>query len=333
MEVRGLLRGDPLPWLLEESNPSARYLALREAMGLPEDCAEVQQAQAAIAGFEPVRRILEAQYPQGYWMHPGVGYGPKYRATVWQLIFLAALGLSGREEAIKRGCDYVLEHSRLPDGRFTAHKDQSGAILCLNGNLLRALTRFGYGTHPLVVESYRALAGQMIRDRLRCRSNAPAPRPRRMSDGRPCAWGAIKALGALLALPPEMRGSAQMAEALEIGVRFLLEYDLASADYPTAQDGQGISPLWHKLGFPLGYSSDILEALEVLALARRGDGAERPFLKAALDVVLAKQDEEGRWPLEQTPGQTWASFGRVGRPNKWVTLRALKSLKSWEPSA
>jgi hypothetical protein len=314
---RDLLPGDTLSWLLERGNPSARYWALREVLERPADDAEVQEAQAAIAAFGPVRRILEAQYPQGYWVHPGVGYSPKYRATGWQLIFLAALGLP-RCQAIERACDYVLAHSRLPDGRFTAHKDELGAILCLNGNLLRALAWFGYGGHPLVLESYAALVEQMARDRFRCRCNAPAPRPRRMDAGQPCAWGAIKALGALLALSPAAR-TPEMVEALEMGLGFLLEYDLARGAYPASE---GISPLWHKLGFPLGYTSDILEALDVLARAGRG---HEPGLEMAWGIVLAKRDEDGRWPLEYTPGRMWSSLGALGRPSKWVTLRVLRA--------
>jgi hypothetical protein len=195
-----------------------------------------------------------------------------------------------------------------------------GAILCLNGNILRALAWFGYGEHPLVLESYAALVEQIVRDRCRCRCNAPAPRPRRMSAGQPCAWGAVKALGALLALPPAARTVA-MAEALEMGVNFLLEYDLARGAYPAAGK---ISPLWHKLGFPLGYTSDILEALDVLTRAGYGN---KPRLEAAWDIIMAKQDAGGAWPLEYTPGQMWSSFGAVGKPNKWVTLRVLRVLK------
>jgi hypothetical protein len=317
---RDLLAEDTLPWLLEGSNPSARYWALRELLERPAGDAEVQEAQAAIADFRPARRILEAQYPLGYWMHPGIGYSPKYRATVWQVIFLAALGLP-RCEAIERACDYVLAHGRLADGRFSAHKDESGAVPCLNGNLLRALAWFGYGQHPLVLESYAALVEQIVRDRFRCRYNAPAPRSRRMGDGQPCAWGAIKALGALLALPPAARTPA-MAEALEMGLSFLLGYDLARGAYPAAGK---ISPLWHRLGFPLGYTSDILEALDVLVRAGCG---EEPHLEVAWDIILAKRDGKGRWPLEYTPGRMWSSFGAPGRANKWVTLRVLRACKS-----
>jgi hypothetical protein len=318
---RNALKGNPLPWMLEPENPSIRYWTLVDILGLPADAPEVLQAQGAIPIYRPVRRILDAQYPKGYWMHEGVGYSPKYKATVWQVIFLAMQGMP-RCEPIERACDYVLAHSRLPDGRFSAHKDHKGAFLCLNGNLLQALQWFGYGDHPLVMETREAMVAQIARDHFRCRCNAPGPsRPSRMSDGLPCAWGAVKALNALVRLPAETRTPGLQA-AVEAGVHYLLAHDLAQGAYPARGK---VSTLWTRLGFPLGYTSDVLEVLDVLA--RAGYGAE-PCLAPAWDLILGKQDEQGRWPLEYTPGRMWTSFGRGGQPSKWVTLRALRALKA-----
>jgi len=315
------LSADPLPWLLEPENPCARYLALSELLNRPAGDPKVVAAREAILDFEPVRRILDAQWPEGYWMHPGVGYSPKYKATVWQVIFLAAMGVP-RCEPVARAVEVVLTQSRLPDGRFSARQDAGGAVLCLNGNLLRALAWFGYAGDPRVVETREAMAAQIARDRFRCRYNAPADaRPSRMGDGLPCAWGAIKALGALVALPTVMRTSEEEA-AIKAAIDFLLAYDLAEGNYPTATEP---SPLWHKFGFPLGYTSDVLEALEVLL--RAGVPPDAPRLDAALSRVLSGQDDRGRWALEYTPGNTWASFGRQNEPNKWITLRALCALK------
>jgi len=305
-----------------------------ELLERPLDDPEVLAIREAILTFRPVQRILDAQWPEGYWMHPDVGYSPKHKATVWQLIFLAQLALP-RCEAIERAIEYVLTYSRLsggmvpdtevPEGRFSACKDVKGAILCLNGNLLRALSWFGYGDDPRVQATRAAMVAQIVRDGFRCRGNGRTPsgrRPSRMSDGLPCAWGAIKALAALLAVPPERRTSAER-QAIQMGIHFLLSYDLTRADYPTSGK---VSPLWFRFGFPLGYTSDLLELLEVLI---RAGAAADPRLQPAIELVLAKQDEQGRWTLGYTPRNMWASFGRRGQPSKWVTLRALRVLKGW----
>jgi hypothetical protein len=317
----GVIRAEPLPWLLEAENPSARYLALTRLLGCSPDEPRAAEAQAAIPHAMPARAILEAQWSEGYWMGPGIGYSPKFKATTWQVIFLAALG-APRSESTDRACAYVLAHSRLPDGRFSAYKSAKGAVACLNGNLLRAMLQLG-SEDRRVDESLEVLAEMVARDRFRCRFNAPSPPPARMRDGFPCAWGAIKVLGAFAEVPEEERPAGARA-AIELGLDFLLNGDLASGGYPAPT---GPSPLWRRFGFPLGFGSDLLEALEVLGRL----GAEQDArLSAAVEVVQGKRDEAGRWRLEQTPDNTWASFGREGQPNKWVTLRALQALKGWE---
>jgi len=50
----------------------------------------------------------------------------------------------------------------------------------------------------------------------------------------------------------------------------------------------------------------------------------------AVDLVVSKQDERGRWKLETTfNGRFQADIERKGEPSKWVTLNALKALKSF----
>jgi len=310
---------DVVEWLLEADNPSARYLALTGILDRPEGDPETAAARATIPTQRQARAILGAQWPEGYWMHPGVGYSPKYKASVWQVIFLAQMGMP-RTSATDRACGYLLDNARLPNGLFTADKTARGAIPCLSGNLLRAMRQLGC-VDPRLEESAEALAQAVVRDEFRCWCNAK-PRVVRMRDGLPCAWAAVKALGAFAELPAERRSPA-VQSAVEGGVALLLGGDLASGGYPAPG---GPSPLWLKLGFPLAYASDLLEALEVLL--RLGAGRQ-PGLKPAIDLVVTKRDSAGRWALEYTPHNTWSSFGPVGRPNKWVTLRALWVLRAW----
>ena len=53
-------------------------------------------------------------------------------------------------------------------------------------------------------------------------------------------------------------------------------------------------------------------------------------LQALLPLILAKQDEQGRWPLEHDGnwrGQGLVTIEKVGQPSKWITLNALRVLK------
>ena len=140
------LNGDPMPWLLEEDpeNPGVRYLALTQLLERPADDPEVVAAQEGVIASGPVRAILKAQEPGGYWVEAGAGYYPKYRGTVWQITFLAQLGADGAEPRVRSGCDYVLENSRSKHGGFSASATPSGMIHCLEGNLCAALLDLGW---------------------------------------------------------------------------------------------------------------------------------------------------------------------------------------------
>jgi hypothetical protein len=309
-----------LSWLLEPDNPSVRYLTLTGLLDYPTSAPNALEARAAIIDQGPARAILDAQWPAGYWISPGVGYSPKHKATVWQVVFLAALG-APRSEATDRACSYVLDHSLLADGRFSARRSAEGAVTCLNGNLLRAMYQLGY-RDPRLDRCLETLTESVLGDGFRCRFNAPKPLPLRMRDGLPCAWGAVKALAAFAEVP-ESRRSPSMQAAIGAGGALLLAGDLARGVYPTATEP---SPLWRKLGFPLGYSSDLYEVLEVLGRLGVEDCSQ---LRPAVEAALGKQDQAGRWPLEHTPDNMWADFGPVGMPNKWATVRALRAVSYW----
>jgi hypothetical protein len=141
------------------------------------------------------------------------------------------------------------------------------------------------------------------------------------NQGQACAWGASKALKALLAIPPAQR-SPLVERAIEIGADFLLSRDPAVADYPYIER---VNSSWFKFGFPLSYRSDVLETVSVLV--ELGYGRD-PRLANALQLILSKQDGRGRWSLERTlNGKMWLDIEQKGQPSKWVTLRALRVLK------
>jgi hypothetical protein len=329
------LNDDPLPWLLEldTENPGVRYFTLRDLLDRPEDDPEVREARAAIMTTGPVPAILDAQHPDGYWVKPGSGYAPKYRGTVWQIILLAELGLVLSEvegadpsgERVRRGCEYLLNHSIAANGAFSAYKKPvpSGSIHCLNGNLLSALLHLGYADAPRVQAvldwQARAITGEGIQY-LKSGTSGPSFACS-ANQGQPCGWGANKAMKALIAVPPDLR-TPTVQRAIKVGAEFLLSRDPAVADYPYTER---VSSTWFKFGFPLSYWSDVLETAAVLVELGYGDD---PRLDNALQLILSKQDAQGRWKLENTlNGKVWADIEEKGKPSKWVTLRALRILK------
>ncbi len=132
----------------------------------------------------------------------------------------------------------------------------------------------------------------------------------------------MKALRALVHVPAKWQ-SARTDKAIKQAVEFFLSRDLSKADYPYT--GR-ISGEWFKFGFPLSYTSDVLETLMVLSEAGY---ARDPRLAPAIDLVLSKRDADGRWALRHSlNGKMWIDIEKRGKPSKWITLRALRVLKA-----
>jgi hypothetical protein len=320
------LKADPLPWLLERdnANPGVRTFALRDLLDRPIDDPEVIAAQAATMRTGPIPAILDAQYPQGYWVKPGPGYSPKYRSTLWSLIFLAQLGADGRDVRVRRGAEHVFAHAQTESGAFSCNGRPGGVIYCLWGNVARALLDLGYWGDPRLERSVDVLARAVLGvgdGHAHPRGTRDAGFACDANQDLPCAWGAVRVLWALNGVPPSGR-TPVMEDAIAASVDFLLRYDLATAAYPTATR---VSPGWFKFGYPLAYVTDILLVLEVLAQAGCGDD---PRLTKAVDLVLSKQDDQGRWRMEHSYNpRMWTDIERKGEPSKWVTLRATRMLK------
>ena len=85
-----------------------------------------------------------------------------------------------------------------------------------------------------------------------------------------------------------------------------------------------MSSTWKKFGFPLSYWSDVLETTAVLVDLGYG---QDPRLENAYQFILGKQDDQGRWKLENTMNRMWFEVEKKGKPSKWITLRVLRVLK------
>jgi len=337
---------DPvLDWLLEKCDPGVRAFALRDLLGAPADEGEVRTARRAALRASPVREILEAQQPEGWWGKPGPGYGPKYRSTLWSMIFLGQLGADGSDRRVQRGADYVFVHSRArePYGGFSYNGTPAGLFHCLQGNLCASLLELGFGDDPRLQAAIdwlaRSITGQGIEPAI---PGTPHPRtgkeeaaryyrsgnsgpgfPCAANSQKPCAWGAIPALDALSRIPAHRRTPA-VRKAIEVGVAFLLSRDPAVADYPTPTDGPP-SRSWFQFGYPLGYVQDVLRNLEVLTAM--GHGRDRGLQRAGEDL-LRLRGADGRWTMRYSyKGKLWADVEAKGKPSKWVTLRARRVLK------
>ncbi len=331
IEWRARLHEDPLPWLIDGTEPAVRHRALRELLDRGDDDPEVVGTCRQAMTSDPIAGILAAQDPEGWWVKPGPGYGPKYTGTVWQLMFLDQLGADPADPRIRAACEYVLEHSQAATGGFGASAEATEkppaprlVITCLNGNLLNALVGFGWLHDERVARAVDWQARSITGERMKYVGYTPGPGFACGANAGPCAWGATKAVLALARIPAEQR-TPDAQRALDAGVAFLLARDPAVADYPTADGTSRPSGSWFRLGFPSGYVSDVLQILEAVTTA--GHGAD-PRIDHAIDWLLDQQDERGRWANRYAyQGKMVLDVDRPGKPSRWVTFRACRVLK------
>jgi len=325
-----------LDWLLEEDidNPGVRLFALADLLDHA-DGAQVPAARHAVMASGPVPAILAAQHPEGWWQKPGPGYNPKYRSTVWSLIYLAQLGADPADPRVQAGGRYLLSQALTADGAFSMTGTPAGNIHCLAGNLAASLLDLGFGGDERLRRALEMMSRYVTGEDIAASEEKGAPLRYLKSgtcgpgfrcsanDKLPCAWGAVKVLRALARVPKSERSLA-MQSALATTVDFLFSVDPATAGYPAGYSDKP-SRSWFQFGFPVFYVTDVLQLVEGLVEAGYGDDAR---LDNAYDLILSKRDPAGRWKLEYSyTGKTWADIERKGKPSKWVTLRALRVLK------
>lgn len=327
---RSALREDPIDWLLEEENPSVRYFALKDLLDKPEESPEVNQAKHLIMETGIVPELLAKQRDPSYLLDYPKYYTSKYKGLVWQLIVLAELG-AGINEQINKQCEYLLSASQESDGGGfavnTAVKKGGGRITevipCLTGNMAWCLLRFGYLDDPRLHKALHWLVcNTRCCDGVEDHPQVPPYDRYEICWGKhTCFMGVIKALKALSAVPLQKR-TADMNDTIDKTSEFLLLHHIYKRSHDLMKTSK---PGWLKLSFPLMYQTDVLEILDILTDLGISDSR----MGEALQVILSKQDETGRWRNENTSitDQLLIPIGQKGRQDKWITLRAARVIK------
>jgi hypothetical protein len=231
-------------------------------------------------------------------MHPGIGYSPRYRATVWQILLLAQLGMP-RCESLDRAVQHLFEANQREDGAFRASKEPGDAPIGLGGSLVWALEMLGYGDAPQVKRAWSWLREEVERRGLG-----------RGGDAGATSGAVVKVLWAANALASRRNDCA--VETLRPDLAALLLDRLPSRT-------EDVSP-GSRLTFPLTDAADLLQWMEVLVDAGY---RQDPRLAVPRAWLARRRLLDGAWPLERVPGKFWTDFGELGESNKWITIRAL----------
>lgn len=308
-----------IEWLMDSPTPSIRYLTLRRLLGRDEDDADVQAARAAMSTTGPIPQILASQTAAGHWEGDATYYGRKYTGTHWSMILLAELSADPNDPRLRRGVEWMLEATRghhMLEDRFDASVPSPAqfGFTCFWGDILYYAVRAGFADDPRLEPIVAHVARNLDEGGCQCHIN----------DYLPCAWGAVRSLWGLAALPHK---SDAVSASIEKALGFLLDpgYPLAQGAYPTPGK---VHSMWADLNFPLFYQVDVLFTLRILAHL---NALGRTGVQPALDWLEAKRLPNGRWKgISPYRSRTWKIFGDSQDCSRWVSLHAAYILQQAE---
>lgn len=328
---KAYLKADSTAWLLEKSNPSVRYLTLLNILNKRKTDTETVRAKEEIMLSGVVPEILKKQ-SDGSWNSQGRFYVDKYKGTVWQLIVLAEHAADGGNKQIRDACEYILRCSQDPDSYGFAYNQKGGGlggrhsevVPCLTGNMIWSLIKLGYSKDERVRKGIEWIAVyQRFDDGVDAKLKGwPYDRYEMCWGKHSCHMGVVKSLKALSAIPERQRNK-NINDTIKKGCDYLLAHHIYRQSHDLAKTAK---PGWLKLQFPLMYQTDILEsALILLDLGIKDDR-----MQDAIDRIISKQGDDGRWNLEGTfNGRFQVDIEVKGKPSKWITYRALNVLKQY----
>lgn len=313
-----------IDWLLEENQPSIRYLTLTQLLHKSSTDSEVRETQRKIPEIGWAASILANRNPAGWWANEKNHYSPRFTATTWIMLILSDLGLTRENPAIRDSCElWTRMRPIMRTKNKLMHSDEPGTNVpgslepCFTGGVVRALIHFGYYDDPRV---RRALEWMVTR--ADPRGGWSHFQPGRSLD----CWEPLSALAAL----PRPKRTASMQRAAERGAEFYLERELH-------RQGDQYTP-WYRFHYPNHYYYDILVGLELVTSLGYADD---PRLKYALSLLEEKRRPDGRWNLDainpdveidlekyyrdHPKEQRSIPFAleKAGEPSKMITLRAL----------
>lgn len=307
---------DVIAWLLD-SDPAIRWQVMRDLVGLPEDVVAEERARVAKEGMGA--RLLAQQGGDGRWNQAAWNRG--WNSTMHVLMLLREFGIDPANElarrAVEKVCDQVTWKGCGPtecDGhRFFEGETEP----CINAQVAAVGAYFGRDVRGIID---RLLGEQLADGGWNCEAANGSTRSSFNTT--------ICVLEALLEYESRY-GSARAITAARLrGQEYLMErrmFRRRLTGEVIERDRKG-GTMWTSFAFPNWWHYDVLRGLDYLC---RASAVPDERVKEAVNLVASKRNGDGRWVLEtRYPGTMPIETDEgEGRPNRWITLRALRVLK------
>jgi hypothetical protein len=309
-----------LDWLLDDENPSIKYVTLTELLGESSDSKEAKKARQAIPQSPMVLSLLSGQKNDGGF---GIDVYNKWMGAHWRLRSIVDLAIPEDDKRAIKAAGQVLRWLESPEHKKHIRIINGLTRRCASqeGNALVACCRLGIADDPRVRNLAESLISWQWPDGgWNCDKDNDAHHSSFYESVIPM-WGLLeyhRATGNKTALTAAKRTG-----------EFILRHRL----FRSEKTGKIINSNWLRLRYPHYWHYNILQGLSALTMLGK---AKDSRASEALDILMQKRRPDGRWKADgyhwKYPfrGQRYGSpvdWWR-GKPNKMLTLNALRVLKA-----
>ena len=312
--------------------------ALRRRFGALSTHGPVQPLDGDEVQGQPLwRAIVDSQHHDGS-VGDKAAVSGRILSTLWTLRTLTDLGGGPSTAAWKRAVAFLLQHA-VVDGGFSFTGERGGVLSCYTGLcawvLHQGQDQDGGAEDPAVeglrqtlmawLESHQQV--QRRGDSLRVSpptvfSAHLATRYGGCFSGTSCLTGVVRAAQAL----PASSDVAQAARAFLLRRELFLTSEGRVLPLMSTRDASDEKRAqWLKVHHPIAYHVDLVETLQVVTKVGPWDVR----MQRAVDHLMAKQLDDGSWPLEakgRQPGLLSLERLNQRRGSPMATLRVLEAL-------
>lgn len=282
-----------IDWLLEDNTPEIKYRTMTELLGRSKEEREVKAAYDQLLSSEQLWLVMDKFKLNQRW------------EDINALLALTEFGLTRSDVTIDEYVERII------------HK-LNRSTKCAKILLLRNLAALGYEKHPWVKEEIACALSNIRQDgTARCLDTG-----KKTNDSKLPEMGCYRQTTTYLLLFAELKKKGIVLPQSELLVKFYKDHDVLfhseNPDKMIIKDMKGTF-------FPIDHVHIGLQMI-MYGLSVLGAGDDETCSRA-WELLNKQRNSEGRYILSESFPEPYFDPGKVGQPNKWITLYVLLAEK------